>query len=594
MQPLPRRAGWLLVAVLAVAGLAAGLAALPRPASALTVQVRARTALTLRVQTLDARGAPTLTVSGQLRDAAGRGIGAAQLRLHVVILGAASQDNQLLGARQAPDAAPRTAALPELLTTAADGSFAASVPLEHALAGTELHAEVDYAGNEWLGPSHAETLLALDKPSAQLRLWSDVAEVTTAAPVWPAQLRLQLADGPLPQTAVQLLVDGAVVETVTTGPQGEAAISLPTSRLGKPGLHRVQAALDAAPGWNAARTEVEVRLLGAVRVTLTATEGCDAGDTCVRGDIVGDDADATPIAGAAVVLHAGQQELGRLITDAQGSFAARLRGTALAERLPPGPAQLVAHVPTPGPWLQDGWSAPLAMVVPPPPGLGGWPYAAALGAAFFGWGVYRLRQRRARAAAAAAAEAELAGLPSTAVLHLGPAAPPSCRLRGQVLHGEHHRPVAAQLLLRNEATSEELPLSCTADGFDAEVPAGSWQVLVVLDEHEPLQLPLLLPHDGTWDGCVLRPASCRAVVRGQFAGAVRRATGQGLDWSTETPRLVEPRWAQAVRRGHAELRAAVRAVERALYGPKTGQDAVRDVQRAVQSTEDANRSAGPR
>lgn len=565
-----------------------------QPAHALTVQVRSRTTLSLRVQTLDARGAPTLTVSGQLRDAAGTGVGGAPLRLHVVILGAASQDNQLRAARTAPDAPPRPAALPELVTTSADGSFAASVPLEQPLTAAELHAEVDYAGSDWLGPSHAETLLALDKPTAELRLQSTVADVTTAAPVWPAQVSLRLADGPLAGATVQILVDGVLVESVATDAAGHAAVDLPTQRLGKPGLHRVQAALDAGPGWNAALAQVEVRLLGAVRVVLEQGEGCDSGDWCLTGQLQLDDAEATPVGGAAVVLHAGQQELGRLVSDANGAFAARLRGAVLTDRLPPGPAQLVAHVPAPGPWLHEGWSAPLAIVVPEPPGLGGWPYAAALAGLALAWFGAWLRQRRARKEAADAAEAALAGLPATALHHIGPPAPPSCRLRGQVWHGEHHRPVPAVLYVCDEAGNRLRTLACGANGFDVELTPGSWQVQVELDEHEPLQLPVVLPHDGTWDGCALRPASCRAVVRGHFAAAVRRATGQSLDWGTDTPRGVEPRWAQALRRGHAELRAAVRVVERAMYGPRTNPAAVEEAQRAVQSTEDANRSGGQR
>lgn len=563
-------------------------------AYALTVQVRSRTALSLRVQTLDARGAPTLTVSGQLRDAAGNGVGGAPLRLHVVILGAASQDNQLRAARTAPDAPPRPAALPELVTTLADGTFAASVPLDQPLTAAELHAEVDYAGSDWLGPSHAETLLALDKPTAELRLHSAVSDVTTAAPVWPAQVSLRLADGPLAGATVQILVDGAVVESVATDAAGRAAVDLPTERLGKPGLHRVQAALDAGPSWNAALAQVEVRLLGAVRVSLLHGAGCDGGDWCVTGQVQLDGADATPVAGAAVVLHAGQQELGRLVSDASGAFAAKLHGAVLTERLPPGPAQLVAHVPAPGPWLHEGWSAPLAIVVPAPQGLGGWPYAVGLATVALTWLGLWLRQRRAQRNAAEAAEAALAGLPSTALHHIGPEAPPSCRLRGQIWHGEYHRPVAATLYVCDEAGNRVQTLVCDASGFDVELTPGSWQVMVELDEHEPLTLPVVLPHDGTWDGCVLRPASCRAVVRGHFAAAVRRATGQSIDWGSDTPRSVEPRWAQALRRGHAELRAAVRAVERAMYGPRTDLAAVEQAQRAVQSTEDANRSGGNR
>jgi hypothetical protein len=60
-----------------------------------------------------------------------------------------------------------------------------------------------------------------------------------------------------------------------------------------------------------------------------------------------------------------------------------------------------------------------------------------------------------------------------------------------------------------------------------------------------------------------------------------------VDWTRETPRDVEPRVTGAIRRGHGDLRDAVRKVERALYGRRTDADAAEAAQSALRRVEDA-------
>jgi hypothetical protein len=560
---------------------------------ALRLPVKARTQITLQVRTLDAVGAPKLQLQGRLSDAGGSPVAAAPLRLHTVWLGAASVDNQLLDARRAPGEAPPGHAVPARTTTDAQGQWRIEVPLSQPTTGAELHVEVSYDGDALRGPSHAETLVLMDKPVIQLALTSDASAVTTAAPMWPGRVTARLPTGPLTNATIQILVDGRTVLAVETDSSGSAEVMVPVEALGPPGQHRLEAALDASADWNAALAETQVTVFGAVRVVLESTTPCEAGDTCIAGlvSLDGPESEGTgpkAIANAAVVLHAQQRELGRLTTDDKGRFAAILRGQALLQLVAPGPTTLVAQVPPAAPFLEEGWSAPLPMLIPRPSGLAGATYGGVL---LLGLTLLAGRQWwrwRSKRLAAGLQEARDAGLPDSAMEHVGAPGTPSCLLRGQVLHGESGRPVLATITLQTgDATG--LQVDCGQGAFFGEFAPGNYLLLVEVDEHLPLSLPLILPHDGAWDGCVLRPASCRAVVRGQFASAVRRATGKPVDWSAETPRDIEPRWAEAIRRGHAELRGAIRQVERALYGRKTAPGDVEQVRTAVEQTEEANR-----
>lgn len=85
-------------------------------------------------------------------------------------------------------------------------------------------------------------------------------------------------------------------------------------------------------------------------------------------------------------------------------------------------------------------------------------------------------------------------------------------------------------------------------------------------------LELQIPHDGTYDGCEFLPTSTRAAVRGALSASVGEASGRPIDWGRETPRTAEPRWLAARRRGHVRIRAAVRAVEDAIYGRRLGRE----------------------
>jgi hypothetical protein len=251
----------------------------------------------------------------------------------------------------------------------------------------------------------------------------------------------------------------------------------------------------------------------------------------------------------------------------------------------------VVRAQVPAPFHEIGWSPIAVLELRAPPSLSGWVYGAALlglaGLAVAG----RLRARRREKALLDQREADEAGLPSQAVRRVGDGGLESCLLRGCVVHGETGRAVAAQLLLTSAAGDALVAEIDCPDGLfhiDSLRP-GHYRLYVRCIEHEVLALSVELPHDGTFDGCALLPASCRAVVRGSFAASVRRFTGRPIDWAVETPREVEPRWSGSVRRGQGEVRDAVRKVERALYGAHTEPEVADAARKAVQQVEEAQR-----
>lgn len=260
----------------------------------------------------------------------------------------------------------------------------------------------------------------------------------------------------------------------------------------------------------------------------------------------------------------------------------------MARLFPPGAVGLVAKAQVPEPWHETGWSPVLSLEIPPPPELSGWLYGSALLVALAAFAWQRWRVRRRELALAAWREAASAGLPEAQVRSVVDAQP-SNRLRGRVVHGETGRACPAQFVLQSREDAARVLHIAVEDGhFDlTDLPPGRYIWQVRAEEHMDLEVALELPHDGTYDGCELLPPSCRAVVRGTFGARVRSWTQQPVDWTRETPRDVEPRVTTAIRRGHADLRDAVRKVERALYGRRTDRDAAEAAQSALGRVEDA-------
>jgi len=561
----------------------------PSMARALRLALRART--DLRVQAAQEGGA--LVLRGELTDIRQRPVSGQPLSFALV----------------APDPAQpgRTARHDLTATTGSDGRFevkvkltdlqVAAIPGEPAVAQMRLvHIEARYAGTPQLGDASAETLVDLEKVDTTLELVLEPAQVATDSPQLDVQLRAAAGDMPWAAASIALAVDGKDLLVVRTAGDGRAFATLPIASLGTPGMHTLTARLDPGEQANGADVARRFALLAAVEVTLTLRPGgpgqrCAAGDWCVEGAVQAVAGGAkTPVPDAPVTLSAERRALGTLITDPAGRFAAVLHGTQIARLFPPGPVGLVARAHVPLPYHEIGLSQVAVLEVPPPPGLPGWLSGVpmlALAAAWF-WRRWLARQRER--ALQAEAEATSAGLPSHAVRRVGEGGSVSCRLRGHLIHGETGWPAPGALTLHAEAPDARVLQFASEDGhFQVDPGPGRYVLRVVCAEHEPLEIALELPHDGTYDGCELLPASCRAVVRGSFAAAVRRWTGRAVDWSTETPREIEPRWSGAVRRGQGDVREAVRRVERALYGAKTESTDAAAARQAVARVDEVQR-----
>ncbi len=542
------------------------LVALAIPAQALRVQVRARTRLQLTV--LPTGG--ELEVRGTLRDARDQPV--AQAVVAVTVVGS-------------PPPAETHLVRQELAaTTAPDGHFSARLPVGPWLGADRLaHVEARFAGGPTWGEATAEMLFDLHKQDVSLEIHAHPMQLRTDS--GDVELTAELRSGDLPLSALEVhwAIDGNPVVVSRSDADGVARALLPATALGVPGPHAVSAHVAGNDQVNEADATLMVDLLGAVQVDLMQRAGdvknaCAAAgaqlsalDWCLQGQVrTAQKGVWRPVQNAAVSLHIERHLLAALTTDHDGRFFAVARGEALARMFAPGAVGLVARAQVVGPWYEIGWSPVVSLEIPRPPELSSWLYAVPLLALAVAVLVQRWRARRRELALQAWREATSAGLPDEQVRSTA-AGEPSCRLRGRVLHGETGRPCASRMAVRSRESAEIVAQLLVQDGyFDLhDVAPGRYVWQVEIDEHQTLELPLDLPHDGLYDGCELLPASCRAVVRGAFSASVRTWTQRPVDWTRETPRDVEPRVSGVLRRGHADLRDAVRRVERALYGRRT-------------------------
>ena len=281
-----------------------------------------------------------------------------------------------------------------------------------------------------------------------------------------------------------------------------------------------------------------------------------------------------------MTLHAERQRLGSVPVQASGQFAARLRGDVLRNLFAPGVVGIVAEAVVAEPWHPPGWSDVVAIDLPAPASILVWLYAGLVAALIAGLLWRRWRDRRRELALADELAAAVAGLSPVRVRSVA-AGGRGDWLTGAILDGERGRPTAGTLLLVGPGEA-----SIAVDAIDGRceigplVP-GSWRLTVDVAEHAPFALQFDVPHDGIFDGCELLPRSCRAVVRGALSERVEAASGKGVDWQRETPRLAEKRWLGGRRRGHVRIRAAVTAVEAALYGRTASREVVAAVEHGL-------------
>ena len=546
--------------------------ALPGVAHAARIQVRARTTLVVQL----AGEGSDVVVRGALRDQRGQPVPAVAIAVHIV-----SDGSHLT---------------PQTVYTANDGGWVARAPRADFGAGTLLHAEASFTGDAVHGEAQAETTVDLARAQPVLTLRHPQRRWTTAADAYVVELTADVRGMAVPGLALYVTIDDRPVATLSTDAQGQTKLSVPVAVIGARGLHRVRAASAATVLRNASELQWPLELFAAIDVTFAVTAGddttaaCPVGDWCVRGQATLHELGKTVgLARAVVQLYAERQAIGTLTTGDDGTYAGVIHPSALAAFAGRQSVQLVAHVAANQPWTEAGWSDIVDVTLPQP---GWWLEAgsvACLLLAVLLLVVRAVRRRRSDAALELQEEATLAGLPSTTLVEGALQGAPCFGLRAQVLHGEHGRPLPCSAVLTHADGAHTL-----LDGsmgllvVDALAP-GNYRLSIQGDEHQPLVLDVEVPHNGRLVGCKLLPRSCRAVVRGSFALAVRRHTGLAVDWARETPRQTEPRWAGQLRRGRNEVRHAVRAVEAALYGRKTDTTKIAQAESALARVDEAQK-----
>ncbi len=544
-------------------------------AQAMRLQLRARTLLHLQASQRPSQ----VFVHGQLSDA--RGLPAPGQAVALNLVAAAHR-----GIMPHVDA---------LATTGADGRFEVAVDTERLGDQAQLlHVEAHFAGSPTLGGADAELTTDLHKLDTSLELRLESTRIGSDALSLGLEMDAMSGDVPVSQAEVQISVDSRQVLTARTPSDGRLAVRIPNADLGGPGSHVITAVLQGTELLNPCNSLQRFEMKGVVAVTLAIVAGqagkpCASDDFCVSGSVHAlAGSTQKPIAQAAVSLHVERHDLGTVPSDALGNFAVIVHSSALRHWFRPGALGLVARAQVPMPHYEFGLSPIVDLELQPPASLSGWIYGAAMLGLLGFVLLLRYRARRRERALLQQREADLAGLPTHALIPADQGLA-SCDVRGTVLHGETGRPTAARLQFwpmngeLHEIMSED-------GGFSAlALSPGQWRLQVHCEEHEILELMLQLPHDGQLDGCQLLPASCRAVVRGSFGASVRKFTGESMDWQVQTPREIEPRWSANLRRGQAELRDAVRKVERALYGARTPQDVAGQAKQALRRVEEVQK-----
>ncbi len=535
------------------------------------VHVRARSQLQLQVQARP-RG---VQVSGVLRDQRGDPIAGAAVALHTV-------DDEGRGP-------PRS----HLGVTSPDGAFAVLMGgAAEEDPPSEIRVEADFAGDANHGDAHAELTADLGKAPAELVIVLPTSRWTLGRGAWSMVATAQSGGEPLAAVALSLRIDGRQVLELRTDASGKAQASLPLAGIDGLGNHRVAVELAPTERVNGAQAQAMFAIIDAVDVRVQARPGregetCGADDWCLSGT-ARRYGSGQAHADAAVTIYADRQIIGTLVSDEQGRFAAVLRSEALEHYAKGSEVEVAAQVAGGRPFVDDGWSDVFKLQLPRGPAWREWLAAAAVAALVLGALLRALWQRRQAKLRSRELEESAAGLRGDAIVYGRQGDQLSTRLAGTVLHGETGRPMPAELwLLRGDVRVDIL--SDFGSFANDSSPHGAWTLHVRAADHELLTAELQVPHDGRFDGCILQPVSCRAVVRGNLAEAVRKASGRGVDWGRETPRQVEPRWARHLRRGQLEVREAVRVSERALYGERTDAGVVGEVKDALGRVEEAQK-----
>ena len=550
----------------------------PTLAEAHRLRLRVRTNLTLTAATATQLG--EVVIGGRLLDARGRGVAGRPVAVSIRWLGLPQGPSELALAATPGTAPGGTGDTSREVVTGSTGGFRATWPrTELPMRRGRLAVRASFLGNDALAGSDEETVFDLDQARGEVRLEVEPLRLSTDLDAAKVAVFAGVEGQPLAGRPVTLRIDGHPVAVLRSGADGWIETQLSLKRLLPTGTRNLSAEMEGTRDIRGARAQVALQVAVAVEVALAVRQDdCPQARICLQGRVLVHRGEGRlePPKQAALMIDAQQVRLGHVPVRADGRFAVSLNSEALSERFGPGPLAVVALADVPQAFHLTGLSDVVAIDVPPPPALSHWLYLALIMVLAVGLAWRRWQDRRRERSLAEELAAVAAGLPVQAVRRVGTGGLDVHLLRGTVIHGENGRPVAARVGAfplpeeLDQMGEEGILLDCHDGRFRfGPLTPGDWLLRVECEEHEPLEIPLLVPHDGTFDGCELLPRSCRALVRSALGRAVHRRTGTAVDWWRETPRGLEPRWRAALRRGHREVRVAVSAADSALYGRKT-------------------------
>ncbi len=378
----------------------------------------------------------------------------------------------------------------------------------------------------------------VDASRAEVRLRvavPDEGRLRLDAPDHAIEVRVD-SDAPTRGLRVRLTDElGRGLATSDADAQGVARFRVPSSRLGAPSAGRLVARTDSDPLRAEAQTEVPIVRVAPTRVSLAVSHSRPVrGDAIrARGRLV--DFAGRPLPREAIGLFAGRARVTTTLTDADGSFDARLA--------PPreGPSTLVARFESDAPWREPSASPGVAIVVLAPNRTPvGWVIATLVATATILAAVGVGGRRRVPPAPLGSQHPPAPGVEAGARRFRAD----RDGIGGVVVSLRGGDPVAeAHVRLRGSADAADLlTVPCDPLGHFAlaGVAPGDYALEIVAPGHEAVVQAIRVPHRGEWSATRVRLERSRDRALDALT-PVAAALFPGRHWGTTTPGEVRAR-----------------------------------------------------
>ncbi|HAN29963.1 MAG TPA: hypothetical protein DCQ06_00060 [Myxococcales bacterium] len=517
-----------------------------RPLLAWRVQIQERTTLSAAIRVNQAQW----TLHGTLLDGAQVGLGHATVSLRW------AQSQQSKQAQQV-----------EVLKTNHAGGFEFNLTdrmISHK-GRLEVHFEGDarYGACSWTGPIEPSELplgLRVIVPDGAIESTSKSVDVAVVAMV---------AGDQGSSVSVQMWLAGRQVHRGLLPPGGRTVVPVQIDKIVEWGPKTLRVRIVQPSTGRQAETSAVLVFRPHFRVRLTETsEDCQGDMRCLQAQVDVMRAAGLSVGAAQISLQLlrGDDEIDAATTDSKGRARLRFYGPRLAALY--DVQEVLVHVATRSKSAADHSVNSNAVVVSVRrSAVEHWATSAlliVLVALVLAWARQRLRTMNSGTVAVT--------MRANTSLASGELAPDQRTICGQVIHSDTGQPTSCDIWL--ELAGERLePVWDQSDVFRFErLAEGRAHLHVRIDEHRPLELIVVIPHEGGFDGCQLRPQGHRGWVREQFAAVLARRTRLVVDWRRHTPRRLEDPWMRRQRSGHDRIVHAVDLSDRALYGAKTDRD----------------------